>query len=749
MLKRGNKMKKMKKSRIAMLMAFVLCIGMIPVHVANASGNDSQPRIESVVFHDDGKTIKEYDEISFTVKTNLSENEISSVMAGVSSDAYGFATMASFEEVDSHTYLVTTEINQFVGQANKATIYIYDNNWKQASYVLEDISLNVEANVADVSAEFTVDKDTVVIDEADIVESGTGTLYQETVEVTLTVQGIYDDTYSTAYVEYKYGDAWGSQLPLYFDDMSSTDTTTVYKGELRFDQFLQDDKCVLGDVYLRHKENSRRELVQSAGKTIQLSKGFEDKEAPQFIDVSIDRQGETITDGKILITLRATDNVGIGTGSEYNYVSLLLGSPIPDMEEESYFVLKYQGDNVYTAEIDLSQKWFYPCEWFINFLTIYDTVGNKTQVDFGKESPHYFYIENEGRCEKQVFSGLTVHLMDNKGKEITSITKNAERRATIGDVLGAEYLGGSKTNLGKFLGWSTEKGGKTLDKDTQFLTKYDAEETTSVTLYEVYENEWMDEIPEVTIVEDKKTEETITQETTKVVQDILNENVSESVVDEKTAENVSVAISKGQTVTAEIVVKEIKQEEIAQIDKEVIEDIEDKVTSVLGEDAKVQYLDVAIVLKADDKELGTLNKLEEEITITVAIPEELKAEGRTYKVIRNHNGEVTVLDTVLNEDGTISFKTDRFSTYALAYADGEGTGMNPNPGNTSSEGGNTPSEGGNTSSEGNTNPSVEENKAAKAPQTGDNRSVMMYVIICMVTFATIVVACKKKLNEEN
>lgn len=743
----------MKKSRIAMLMAFVLCIGMIPVHVANASGNDSQPQIESVVFHDDGKTVKEYDEISFTVKTNISESEIFSVMAGVSSDTYGICPLASFEEVEPCTYVVTTEINGFVGQANKASIYImYGNNMNmnQASYVLEDISLNVEANVADVSAEFTLDKDTVVIDEADLVESETGTLYQETVEVTLTVQGICEDIYSTAYVEYVYGDAWGQTITLYFDDFSSTDTTTVYKGTRTFDQFSPVEGCVLGDVYLRRNDNSRRELVQSAGKTIQVTKGFEDKEAPQFIDVSIDRQGETITDGKILITLRATDNVGIGTGNEYDYVSLLLASPLSDMEEERYLVLDYKGDDIYTAEIDLSQKWFYPCEWFINFLTIYDTVGNKTVVDFGKESPHYFYIENEGRCEKQVFSGLTVHLMDNKGKEITSVTKDAERRATIGDVLGAEYLDGSKTNLGKFLGWSTEKGGEILDKDTQFLTKYDAEETTSVTLYEVYENEWMDE---VTIVEDKKTEETITQETTKVVQDILDKKVSDSVVDEKTVENVSKAISQGQEVTAEIVVKELNQEEIAQNDKAVIED---KVTSVLGEDAKVQYLDVAIVLKADDEELGTLNKLEEEITITVAIPEELKAEGRTYKVIRNHNGEVTVLETVLNEDGTISFKTDRFSTYALAYADEEGTSTNPNPDNTPSEGGSTPSEGGSTPSEGgsapsegNTKPSVNDNKEAKTPQTGDNRSVMMYVTICMVALAAIVVASKKKLNEEN
>lgn len=225
-------------------------------------------------------------------------------------------------------------------------------------------------------------------------------------------------------------------------------------------------------------------------------------------------------------------------------------------------------------------------------------------------------------------------------------------------------------------------------------------------------------VTNVTIVEDKKTEEAVKQETQKVVADIVAGDVSNSVVDEKTAEKVAEAINNGENVTAEIVVKEMKQEEISQNDKAVIED---KVTAELGADAKVQYLDVSIVLIAGDEELGTLNKLEEEITITVAIPEELKAEGRTYKVIRNHNGEVTVLDTVVNEDGTISFKTDRFSTYALAYADKEETNTNPvvKP----------------------VTPSTD----SKAPQTGDSSSVMIYVAMCFVALLAIVAVRKRSM----
>ena len=223
-------------------------------------------------------------------------------------------------------------------------------------------------------------------------------------------------------------------------------------------------------------------------------------------------------------------------------------------------------------------------------------------------------------------------------------------------------------------------------------------------------------VGKVNVVEDEKTQETVDKETQSVVEQVVAGTVADSVVDEKTAEKVTEAINNGKTVSAEIVVVKVPESEIAQIEQTAIEE---KVTAELGEDAKVQYLDVSIVLMAGHEELGTLNKLEEEITITVAIPEELKAEGRTYKVIRNHNGEVTVLDTVVNADGTISFKTDRFSTYALAYADKEETTTNPvvKP----------------------VTPSTD----TKAPQTGDNNSVMIYVAICFVALAAILVTKKR------
>lgn len=221
-------------------------------------------------------------------------------------------------------------------------------------------------------------------------------------------------------------------------------------------------------------------------------------------------------------------------------------------------------------------------------------------------------------------------------------------------------------------------------------------------------------VGKVNVVEDAKTQETVKKETQSVIEEIIAGTVADSVVDKKTAEKVTEAINSGKTVNAEIVVAKVPEKEITQMEQTAIEE---KVTAELGENAKVQYLDVSIVLMAGDEELGTLNELQEEITITVAIPEELKAEGRIYKVIRNHDGEVTILDTVVNKDGTISFKTDRFSTYALAYADKEETSSKP---------------------------VIKPVADTSTPKTGDSSSALIYIAVGLAAMYVLVVAKKRR-----
>ena len=104
-------------------------------------------------------------------------------------------------------------------------------------------------------------------------------------------------------------------------------------------------------------------------------------------------------------------------------------------------------------------------------------------------------------------------------------------------------------------------------------------------------------------------------------------------------------------------------------DKDLIaNEIKDKEVAV--------YLDLTLFKQIGDREPKKVPNTKGSVTIAFQVPEELKNQdasiSRTYKVVRVHEGETTILDAVYNEaTGEISFETDRFSTYALIYEDVE------------------------------------------------------------------------------
>ncbi len=64
----------------------------------------------------------------------------------------------------------------------------------------------------------------------------------------------------------------------------------------------------------------------------------------------------------------------------------------------------------------------------------------------------------------------------------------------------------------------------------------------------------------------------------------------------------------------------------------------------------------------------------EAIDLVVSLPENLpevkEGYNRTYYIVRQHNDDIELLDTSLTEDGKgLTFKSDKFSTYAIAYID--------------------------------------------------------------------------------
>ena len=61
------------------------------------------------------------------------------------------------------------------------------------------------------------------------------------------------------------------------------------------------------------------------------------------------------------------------------------------------------------------------------------------------------------------------------------------------------------------------------------------------------------------------------------------------------------------------------------------------------------------------------------ISINVELPDNLinanNNINREYKIARVHNGEYDLLDATLNSDNTLTFKTNKFSTFAIVYKD--------------------------------------------------------------------------------
>lgn len=80
----------------------------------------------------------------------------------------------------------------------------------------------------------------------------------------------------------------------------------------------------------------------------------------------------------------------------------------------------------------------------------------------------------------------------------------------------------------------------------------------------------------------------------------------------------------------------------------------------------MNYLDLKLGAIIDGKELAVS---ETEGMITVSVELEKPANG-TYKVVRIHDGSTDVIDSQLSKDGArLTFKTDKFSTYAIVYSD--------------------------------------------------------------------------------
>lgn len=170
-----------------------------------------------------------------------------------------------------------------------------------------------------------------------------------------------------------------------------------------------------------------------------------------------------------------------------------------------------------------------------------------------------------------------------------------------------------------------------------------------------------------------------------------------------------------------------------------------------------QYLDISLLkymtVNGSQQAAVALPTTKDALTITVGVPDALintnSAVNRTYCIVRRHDGAITVLDAAFDAASkTLTFKTDHFSDYAIAYKDTAVPSSGSNPGsNNSSNGSETKKNEVAAPTPAPTPASTSKPSTITAmPQTGDTSNPTLYVVLLVASLLglAVVFVCKKR-----
>ena len=119
------------------------------------------------------------------------------------------------------------------------------------------------------------------------------------------------------------------------------------------------------------------------------------------------------------------------------------------------------------------------------------------------------------------------------------------------------------------------------------------------------------------------------------------------------------AVEDGSNANIELRIKNVDSS-VSQTDKELI------IANLSGYSVG-EYLDITLWKRVGSSSEKTVTNIATPISVTVSVPADLRSESREFVVLRVHKGKVSILEDLDSAINTITFKTDRFSTYALAY----------------------------------------------------------------------------------
>lgn len=307
--------------------------------------------------------------------------------------------------------------------------------------------------------------------------------------------------------------------------------------------------------------------------------------------------------------------------------------------------------------------------------------------------------------------------------------KNIDREPityTINDVISLEtpYKEGYE-----FLGWVDENG-----KEISSTIQNSAENINIYANYKKIEDknplissdDNHDKLLIGMIQEHKNKSETILEHTIKNIASVLGN-------DSELIQKIREAYQLNKNVKGYIETSILNEEQISESEKTIITNaLKNLQTQNSGRLFNVlSYFDISVPVRINSELVGYISNLSENITFSFAVPEQLQRDGRMFKILRIHNGEVSVIDPSELSNGILSFQTDRFSTYALAYADSD-SNTSVNDTNITNDTDNS-----NTSD------------IATWIKTGDTNKTIIYIIFATSLVLLCIFAITNKKNSEN
>lgn len=170
-----------------------------------------------------------------------------------------------------------------------------------------------------------------------------------------------------------------------------------------------------------------------------------------------------------------------------------------------------------------------------------------------------------------------------------------------------------------------------------------------------------------------------------------------------------------------------------------------------------QYLDISLLkymtVNGSQQAAVALPTTKDALTISVAVPDALintnSAVNRTYCIVRNHKGTIDVLDAAFDAAGkTLTFKTDHFSIYAIAYKDTAvpSSGSNPGSNNSSNDSETKKNEVAAPTPAPTPASTSKPSTITAMPQTGDTSNPTLYVVLLVASLLglAVVFVCKKR-----